>query len=249
MRCPKCSYERQSVDQALPGVCPKCGIVYAKFVAPKPVEAEPAKETAPAIKPRISPRPVVTAPTPEILVQKESALDKLKGLPHWVFALGLGLFAGYFIGREHIKYELRSAIAGVAENVRRNMSGETDSKPNDVPIFSAILRKKTFQDADFPKVQAAVLMEISFDNLTGKDVRAFDGTLVFTDLLDNPIIPIGIKINDPVGAGQSYTWEGGLEYNQFKSQHKAIRSAEIGNIKMRFDVKKVLFADGTIQEY
>ena len=34
MQCPKCSYVRIPTDHALPGICPRCGIVYAKYFVP-----------------------------------------------------------------------------------------------------------------------------------------------------------------------------------------------------------------------
>ena len=34
MQCPKCSYIRIATDHALSGICPRCGIVYAKYCVP-----------------------------------------------------------------------------------------------------------------------------------------------------------------------------------------------------------------------
>jgi hypothetical protein len=45
-----------------------------------------------------------------------------------------------------------------------------------------------------------ITFTLSIRNVGSKDIRAFDGTLNFTDLLDNLIMLLSLAINDPVGS-------------------------------------------------
>jgi hypothetical protein len=48
--CPKCRYQRQSIDHTIhPDICPHCGIVYSKFIA-KQTQPENEPESAHAVK-------------------------------------------------------------------------------------------------------------------------------------------------------------------------------------------------------
>jgi uncharacterized repeat protein (TIGR01451 family) len=94
-----------------------------------------------------------------------------------------------------------------------------------------------------------ITFTISVKNLGNKDIRAFDGTLYFTDLLDNLIMPLSLAINEAVGSGAMLTWRGALKYNQFIDQHQRLRNAEQTNMKINFVPRKILFGDGTTKEY
>jgi hypothetical protein len=82
-----------------------------------------------------------------------------------------------------------------------------------------------------------------------KDIRAFDGVLTFTDLLDNAILSSKIAINEPLKAGSVLSWRGGIKYNQFMDEHQRLRNEQQKNLKIRFMTRKILFADGTSKEY
>jgi len=97
--------------------------------------------------------------------------------------------------------------------------------------------------------EEAITFKVRFDNRTGKDVRAFEGRLTFLDLLDNDILGSRLAINDPIKAGATMDWEGKLDYNQFMNDHERLRNESLENLKTRFIVTKVLFADGTSQKF
>ena len=93
--------------------------------------------------------------------------------------------------------------------------------------------------------QNFITVEINFFNKSGKDIRAFDGKLTFTDLLDNPIFSSSLAVNDPIAASGNLTWSGDIEYNQFLDSHRRLRAENTSNLKIQFSVEKILFADGT----
>lgn len=175
-----------------------------------------------------------------------------------IFVIGLAI--GYFAGREHIKYEMRSAFKEAAEGLTKGLGaafgkGESGGKPSpqepkkktaEYPI-KAKLTKKGFHSGEYG--QNAITFSLSFSNATGKNVRAFDGVLTFTDLLENEILSSKLAINDPVTAGAALDWEGKLDYNQFISRHERLRNEELQNIRITFSPRRILFEDGTTKEF
>ena len=171
-------------------------------------------------------------------------------------ALMIGLLAGYFIGREHVKYQLQSAMSealgSFASNLGKAFGGGAASPERKAPPkvsafpIKVTLVSKGFEQGDF---RSKLTLSFSFMNSTGKNVRAFDGRVVFTDLLGNEIMGVKVAVNDPVAAGQSIAWEGAVDYNQFMSTHQEMRNADQKNIKTQFVLSKVLFEDGEGKEY
>lgn len=174
------------------------------------------------------------------------------------------LVLGYFIGREHIKYEMRSVMQDAAKAMQTSLSaafGGTDQNkapqkevaklpPAEQPLVASLLKKGfSPKDLDNNKFEEDITMTVNFENKTGKNIRAFDGVLVFTDLLDNKILSSRIELNKRIAQGSSLSWDGALEYNQFMSSHQRLRSEPIENLKVSFQTHKVLFEDGTSKDY
>ncbi|MGY3354921.1 hypothetical protein ACVWZK_001584 [Bradyrhizobium sp. GM0.4] len=89
---------------------------------------------------------------------------------------------------------------------------------------------------------------MAIENTGQRNIRAFDGTLTFTDLLDNEIHSSLLAINEPVGGGATLVWNGRLKYNQFIDAHQRLRSASFENLKIKFIPRKLLFADGSMEQ-
>lgn len=192
-----------------------------------------------------------------------------------VVALVVGLFAGYVGGREHVKYEIRTVFQnaaqqmensiGAAFNVPPTQANEAslsasatasrlsvaEEKPAEAPSFHVALIKKDYIPANYRNgnYNDRITISVSFENLTGKDIRAYDGVVKFTDLLDNPIMQANIAINDPLKAGEILKWNGELDYNQFDDSDRRLRAADAENIKISFVPRKILFVDGTMKNY
>lgn len=186
----------------------------------------------------------------------------------------VGITGGYFAGREHAKYEIRAAIETAAADFRKVFSaGVTAPAPSPTsittttttqapaaesappvskqPPISIKLVNKGFKDSNIRAGDFEDVITFAFiiENLTDRDIRAFDGLVTFTDLLDNKVISISLAINDPLGAHKTVNWSGGIKYNQFMDEHQRLRSAIMGNIKVAFTPRKALFADGTTATY
>lgn len=174
-----------------------------------------------------------------------------------------GLIVGYFIGREHLKYEIRTSLQVAATEVQKNLQTSI-SKPvikqsasplsprqKETPPLTASLIEKGFHNSN-PSArdyQDAVTFSISFSNETGKEIRAFDGVLSFADLLDNDIIRAKLSINESIPSTGRLKWDGQLDYNQFMDAHRRLRSEDQSNLKVRFFAGKILFSDGTMKKF
>lgn len=260
-KCPRCGYERKPTDSALGGQCPSCGIDYAKFLGQSKPKTLVRKSVEVAEK---------SSPTDESrLTQDDSILKKYNNVIGYIAVGVICMLIGYFSGREHLKYELRSTLQVAAEEMQRNLAkafgkGNSETPPtespksekdrkisNELPAFNAELVKKGFMEANYqagvPK--DAITFTVKFANLTGKDIRAFDGVLKFTDLLDNKIINASLAINEPLAADSKMEWHGQLDFNQFISEHQRLRTEDLQNLKIVFSPRKILFEDGTTKEY
>lgn len=186
----------------------------------------------------------------------------MNSLTKIVVACVVCLAIGYFAGREHVKYQMRTAMqdavkefqtglsAAFGSGEQKNTREQPKAPAEDQPIVVSLI-KKGFSPKDIynGKFDDEITITVSFDNRTGKEVRAFDGVLQFTDLLDNRIIGSRVEINKSIAVGSALSWEGALDYNQFMSEHQRLRSEQRDNLKVSFHVGKILFADGTTKEY
>jgi hypothetical protein len=165
---------------------------------------------------------------------------------------------GYFVGREHVKYELREAMKEAAERIAQTSvppraANRDPAAPADTTraeLIAASLASKTFHQSD-PRAgdfQDVIEFSIVFENRSGKDIRAYDGDVTFTDLLDNKILSAKLAVNDPLKAGAKVTWSGGINYNQFMAEHRNLRAADPANLKMSFEPRKILYVDGSTQD-
>ncbi|WAC45577.1 hypothetical protein OU997_05240 [Pseudomonas sp. SL4(2022)] len=172
-----------------------------------------------------------------------------------VGALLLGIAVGYFAGREHVKYEIKSAIqgsfselAGAFSGANKSQQGRSEVKVavEPGPVSASFIRKSYRDDGSG---QDSIDIVLDFTNTGPVDIRAFDGVLQFTDLLGNKILDSKVAVNDLVAAGKILSWQGSIDYNQYIDRHKNFRFADEGSIKLNFVLNKVLYADGRLQEY
>lgn len=263
--CPKCEYTRTARDTAPAYECPRCGIIYAKAKPRLPAQRAGIDTHAPDTR-SPSTRPPDTRPldleTPpvkatfrETIASTISALDK-RQKQIGIAIIFASFVLGYFVGREHIKYEIRSAFQDTAAGLKNLFGGagnKTEAeKPKAAkqsqasPIQPKLLRKGT-REGEYGR--SSISFALAFANTTGKSIRAFDGTLTFTDLLGNEIHGAKLAVNDPIAAGGTLEWEGKLDYNQFISSHEHLRNSDLENTKVVFSLKRILFEDGEVKEY
>ena len=118
--------------------------------------------------------------------------------------------------------------------------------PLQIALVSKGFKASNIQAGDF---EDDITIQVAITNVLDKDIRAFDGVVTFTDLLDNEILSSKIAINEPLKAGSVLSWKGAIKYNKFMDAHQHLRNEEQKNLKVRFATRKILFADGSAKEY
>lgn len=252
IKCPKCDYERQPGEQAPANECPKCGVIYTKVMGPR----------TPASGPKVPPKAVPQAAVPVAATHPRS---------HLVVVAVVALVVGYFGGREHMKYELAQVFVGAADSFAQGLQDlggslgggsatvkETKRKepapaadPPDLPVkaespIGVRLVEKGFADYDYSD---AVTFTIDFHNSGERDVTAFRGVVHFQDLLGGTIKKVRVTIDDLVPAGQTFRWEGQMDYNQFIDSDRKLRVTEQEKLVVDFQIDAVLYADGERVEF
>lgn len=90
-----------------------------------------------------------------------------------------------------------------------------------------------------------LVLKCTYQNTSGKDIRAFTGRIRFTDLFDKEVLTRSVTISDPVTAGTTNNWTGTLDYNDFQNDLKALRNANLTDLKVVWLPKQIIFADGS----
>lgn len=251
VKCPNCGHIRTPEDDAVvpDWKCPACDIVYSKFVVRSGSVNHNNTSDSTEREPTSDAKPKKTESDPS---HKTKYL--IAGVAVTAFTLG------YFAGREHIKYEMRQAMTAAANQFKQSVTeifappkeeskAPSESKPSNQKTLGVSLIRKGYRDFDMDIGNKAVTFALSFTNTLGKSIRAFDGLLVFSDLLDNPIKKLNLSYTKPINSNEAVTWEGEMDYNQFIDSDRALRSKDVSDLKVKLILRKVLYADGTTEEF
>lgn len=266
MQCPKCNYEPTlSEVQRSPNDCVSCGINYegharhmAELAEKKKAEAQLSASIAkapPAIRNAITKYP---GAQPVVVVDiNMSFWSMVMFMVKWVFATipaaiiivvivygGISIFGlvGNALDTSH--YQTGSTQPNTSSG------GYTVDPPKpSVPaqVVSAALIGKGFDEGEFGNDK--ITISILFKNDGSKDIRAFDGVFEFTDLLGNVILRSNVRVNEALSAGQSLSWDGSIDYNEFIASNRNLRNETQENVRLNFKLGKVLYSDGSKEEY
>lgn len=243
-RCLKCGHENQATVSDPLAECPKCGAIYSRVEASLKAKTS---ESEPLPTPRTAPR-----------------MNKLNIR---LIAAAIVIFAiGYFAGREHIKYELKSAFQNAAAGISaafkpsqespaiakpkpigRNQAQE-DNSPTLKEIVSVSMGRKWYAKQDY---QDYVFFDLSFTGVgLDKPAKAIKGTLNITDLFGEPKMKINWTLDQSMVPGETISENGnGFKYNQFIDSHQWVRMTDLSSMSATFTVHSILYEDGTRRDY
>lgn len=248
-KCLKCGHENAYASDDKTEACPSCGAIYAKVKARVQGEIPPAKRK---------------------IKHSHSAQESSNFIPfihRHKKIIGISaacLILGYVAGREHIKYELRTALspfAAIAESFSKSTSKQRTEpetmKPGKLSWFESppeieatLLDKKYIaSNPNEGNYRDYLAYKISFENKKNVGVRAFSGVVGFFDLLDNKIASFKVSINEPIPANGQMQWLGETTYNEFLSSDNKARSAQLKNIQTTFRPTKILYEDGEVKNF
>lgn len=135
-------------------------------------------------------------------------------------------------------------------------SPQSSAPPTDVgddgnlqyAILAPTILSKKYERENY---QDAIWFNIKFDT-SGLDrpTRAIKGALILTNLFDDTEFGINMTIDDPINPGETYTKNGtGFDYNQFTDSHQWVRVTALKDMKAKFRVDSILYADGTRRDF
>ena len=116
--------------------------------------------------------------------------------------------------------------------------------------LTVALVDKGYHDADVMNgdYQDSITFELAFRNNGSKPIRAVKGTLDFKNLLGDMIYSANFEHSIDIAPGQSISWDGSLDFNQYEDSLVQLRDAQLRNIRLDWEPEEVLFSDGTRME-
>lgn len=194
----------------------------------------------------------------KLLIEYLNSINKYLPINKMVaIYISISLLAGYFIGREHMKYEIKNVIIAGAESVAKGFSNEFLRNPLEKEKDSNVMPTKKLDyktvlpvkilDKRFvdEKYQDYIFISLQFKNNLKQDIRAYQGVLEISDVLENEIISIKLKNQEVVRKEESFIWEGSINYNQFISSHIELRNTPLKDLNIKFFLNKVIYVDGS----
>ncbi|MDB4538520.1 hypothetical protein N9226_00175 [bacterium] len=83
-----------------------------------------------------------------------------------------------------------------------------------------------------------------------KDARSVQGILQFCDLFGDPQFECRVTINEPIRVGKTHKAPtGGVDFNPKEKAHEWLLSTRLQNMTFRFRATRVLYMDGTREEF
>jgi hypothetical protein len=104
---------------------------------------------------------------------------------------------------------------------------------------------KGYSEYDY---QEYITYKFAFENKTDKEITAFTGQIMFTDLFDKEIKSLNLTYDDGVAASSIKNYSATTDYNQFMNEDQLLKSKNLKQIKLVWKPEKILFADGSTLE-
>lgn len=123
---------------------------------------------------------------------------------------------------------------------------ETEQPPLSITLLERDASQAAAEAQDSPN---KVTLAVTFENLTGRPIRAFEGVLKFTDQQDKKIYSSKISVSALISDGASLKWDEHLNASKLDEKGKRLLGEDRDNLKAVFQVKKVFFVDGTVKKY
>lgn len=158
-------------------------------------------------------------------------------------ALPVGKTIGQVIEEQRAVMD-QAAVASRAESLRVIKAREAEAQQQ--AILREAVTVSAFGKELVPKEYGSMMAcKLIIENHSKKDIRAFQGTLVFRDLFGDQIIRLLLKEDDTLAGGASRRGARYWDYNQFRSEDVRWAGTKFENMKIAWEPETVLFTDGT----
>jgi hypothetical protein len=131
-----------------------------------------------------------------------------------------------------------------AEDKDRVAQARADEERQRKELLEAVtvtVVEKGFQSADH---QDSITFTLVYENKSGKDIRRFKGTLVFSDLFEVEITPFTISEDEPLAAGATKRQGWTMKFDGSFDRHVKLRNSSLDSLKIEWRPQTILFADG-----
>src|SRR4030095_5164796 len=114
-------------------------------------------------------------------------------------------------------------------------------------LLTVALIEKTYVPHDYRAgiSEDSIAINLAFQNKGNKDIAGVKGKTVFKDIFGDVIKVVNLSYDNGIPAGQSVTWSGRLDYNQFDQSDAKLRNVDMAKVQFSFEPETVIFADGT----
>ena len=130
----------------------------------------------------------------------------------------------------------------LAESARKEEEARTARLKD---ALTVTIFDKGYTEYDYQKY---ITYKFAFENKTDREITAFTGQIMFTDLFDKEIKSFDLTYDDGVKANSITNYSATTDFNQFIDEDKLLKSKNLKQIKLVWKPEKILFADGTTLE-
>jgi hypothetical protein len=138
--------------------------------------------------------------------------------------------------------EEKKREAGNTDRVERARAEEARQRKEALQALTVTVVEKGFQTAD---PQDSITFIVMYENKSGKDIRGFRGSILFSDLFEVEITPFTISEDEPLAAGATKRQGWTMKYNQSIDAHMKLRNTSLDSLRIEWRPQVIQFADGT----
>ena len=147
------------------------------------------------------------------------------------------------------KKELSDSLqqGGTNKNTATNSEqAKLETKKVTLEITSKSFHQADIMSGDF---QDQITMDLKFTNETDKEIKGVEGTITFFDIFDNKISALQISYDKGIPVGQSKVWKSGMDFNQFMDENIKLKDTELKDLKYKWEVSTIVYADGSKETF
>ena len=197
---------------------------------------------------------VILSDVPTISTRRKAA-HKPPSKLGWGLAIGLpiGLICGYFAGREHLKWEMASALQSAANAIVGEVGTKdsTRSTPpsNSVQKRSPLVVTSWSYFAGEDELQEYYSITITLENRGQKGIKLVDGSLDFYDLLDKYLYGIELPRDMEIPAGERFVSTGRYAINSFASSAGRMKQMDKTDIRAKLSIAKLVYDNNAVESF
>lgn len=130
---------------------------------------------------------------------------------------------------------------------RKPSKAEIEAKAMKKALSVTLNNKKYVpKDYDVNRYSDYCNFEFEYKNNSKKDIRAFTGVVVLSDIFDREFFRVGLTVDNSISAGKTVTdSDRSIKLNQFSDEHKKLINTKMENLRVGFEPRSIMFTDGS----